>query len=278
MWNAHIERKPWIGRDRRYPPTLHAYPLSVIAWALKSRTQTIDPDCIVAQRLKRFPSIRNKLRDQPGMALTRMQDIAGCRAILDNTEQIYQLKRLSEETAAESHLDASELISSATKDYIAQPKTSGYRGVHLVMKYRAAVTAPPKEINGLRVELQIRLSLQQAWAMAVETVAASTNQALKSIRGNDEWKRFFLLMSSAMALKEECPVAPGTPSEPMQIYQELRSLTFRLKAIPFFAGIGHIIERLGVPTERPLVSKHLYVLVLEAGKTQAFLNRSPWSR
>src|SRR5690348_5170203 len=44
--------------------------------------QTPHERVFVAQRLKRMPTILNKLERQPTMDITRMQDIGGCRAVL----------------------------------------------------------------------------------------------------------------------------------------------------------------------------------------------------
>ena len=44
---------------------------------------------------------------------------------------------------------------------------------------------------GLWIEIQLRTSLQHAWATVVETVDAFTNENLKFGAGSDDWKRFF---------------------------------------------------------------------------------------
>jgi len=62
--------------------TSHGLPLNVVQAVLRSRTQRIEPNVIVAQRLKRFQSIMNKLVREPNMKLSQMHDLGGCRAIL----------------------------------------------------------------------------------------------------------------------------------------------------------------------------------------------------
>lgn len=47
---------------------LHAYPLRHVALILTDLITQIDPEAIIAQRLKQFPSIRQKLQDRPQMA------------------------------------------------------------------------------------------------------------------------------------------------------------------------------------------------------------------
>src|SRR5262245_47079255 len=61
----------------------HAYPLQIIKMTLLNRAKKIDGDALIAQRLKRRPSIEIKLRDNPHMKLSQMQDIGGCRAVLE---------------------------------------------------------------------------------------------------------------------------------------------------------------------------------------------------
>ena len=108
------------------------------------------------------------------------------------------------ESAARSAEAVPELIDKWTKDYILDPKPDGYRSIHLVMKFRSRLERLA-HCNGLRVEIQIRSQMQHAWAMAVETASAVTNQALKSGVGQADWKRFFLLVGDIIANTEGGP-------------------------------------------------------------------------
>ena len=54
----------------------HAHILNTFKQLLYVRAQR--HDVIIAQRLKRRPTILNKLQREPGMNLSRMHDIAGC--------------------------------------------------------------------------------------------------------------------------------------------------------------------------------------------------------
>src|SRR3546814_3079796 len=66
-------------------------------------------------------------------------------------------------------------------DYIRSPKSSGYRSIHLVLKYKSKKYP---EYNNLLLEVQIRTHAQHSWATAVETVGAVLGQALKSSEGD----------------------------------------------------------------------------------------------
>ena len=74
--------------------TSHALPLNVFNVLLRSRAKRVEIDVLIAQRLKRFSSLINKLVRQPTMKLSQMQDLGGCRAILSNIEAVDKLVRL----------------------------------------------------------------------------------------------------------------------------------------------------------------------------------------
>jgi hypothetical protein len=111
------------------------------------------------------------------------------------------------------------------KDYIKNPKPSGYRGVHLVFKYYSDKV---HDYDDLKIEIQIRTFMQHAWATAVETVGLFIGQALKSSIGQEEWLRFFALASSAIALHEGCPPVPSVPLSPDELRRDLRQYTVDL--------------------------------------------------
>jgi ppGpp synthetase/RelA/SpoT-type nucleotidyltranferase len=136
-----------------------------------------------------------------------MQDIGGCRAILDTVADVEALVKSYKDAGVRhpSKLDRPFLF--REDNYIELPKSDGYRGVHLIMKYQSL--AKP-DYNGQNIEVQIRSRLQHAWATSVETCETFTGQALKAKIKNasDQWLRFFALMSSAIATREKRPNVP----------------------------------------------------------------------
>jgi (p)ppGpp synthase/HD superfamily hydrolase len=64
----------------------HGYPINTFQATLRQRLKKIDQDALVAQRLKRTPSILNKLQRFKGMNLARMQDIGGLRAVVSSVK------------------------------------------------------------------------------------------------------------------------------------------------------------------------------------------------
>jgi putative GTP pyrophosphokinase len=178
----------------------HAYPINTFITTLRRKTLRIKGS-IVAQRLKRLPTIIQKLRRNPSMSLSRMQDIGGTRAILPDIKSVYAIRDQYLLNESFSHEPLKP------KDYIKYPKDDGYRGIHLIYRYNntQARNGKANAYKGLKVEIQIRTILQHAWATAVETIGTLRNESLKSQIGDEKWLKFFVLASAAMAHLEKTP-------------------------------------------------------------------------
>jgi Uncharacterized protein conserved in bacteria len=188
----------------------HAYPLHILYLNLKKKCQ--NPKSIVAQRLKRLNSINSKLDRQPTMKLSQMQDLGGCRAIVSTTDEVYSLVH-DLKSSRIRHLLKHEV------DYIQNPRKSGYRSYHMVYQFQSDRN---KTYNkNMLIEIQIRTHLQHYWATAVETMGLFTNQSLKASVGEEDLLRFFLLISSLFALKENQPLAPNTPNNVKDLISEI---------------------------------------------------------
>ena len=219
----------------------HGYPLVALRVLLQERARRVDPDALVAQRLKRLASVDAKLRRFPRMKVSRMQDLGGCRAVLPSMRAVRELVELHR-----AGRDEHEFVKES--DYIGQPKTDGYRSLHRVYRYRSRASRNAAW-NGHRIEIQIRSHLQHAWATAVETVDALTGTRLKtSGPANGLWNRFFTLMGSVFAIEEGCPPVPGTPVALPEIREEVRKLVRELDMEGTLFGLGGAI--LGMPVPR----------------------------
>ncbi len=189
----------------------HAYPINTFQSTLRRKLMSFSSDIIVAQRLKRMPTIIDKLKRFHTMQLTTMQDIGGVRAVLGSVPDVYKLAneyRKPSQKQGQSNF-THELIDE--KDYIKNPRNEdGYGSLHLIYKYK---NKRNPQYDGLRLELQIRTKLQHIWATAVETMGTFLGQALKSRRGDQEWLRFFAITSSAFAYNEK--------SSPVPCYKDL---------------------------------------------------------
>lgn len=220
--------------------TSHAMPLLTFRMGLEQRAKRVESSAIVAQRLKRFSSVMNKLGREPNMKLSQMQDLGGCRAIVSSVEVVERLSSLYRG-------DSSLLIESEGTlkcyDYIRMPKSDGYRGIHVVGRYKARVQKN-EPWNGHRIEIQLRSQLQHAFATAVETVTTFTRQPLKFGAGPDEWRRFFSLVGSAFAMREGTTPVEGTPADEKTLIRELRDLTKALRVRQRLRGWTNAIKQL----------------------------------
>jgi putative GTP pyrophosphokinase len=207
----------------------HSYPMNTFQATLRGKLWRVDKRAIVGQRLKRALSIRHKLERFPTMRLSRMQDIGGLRAVMSSIEHVKRLETNYRRTRFQHQLVAS-------KDYIANPKKDGYRGIHLVYRYKNSRT--PK-YNGLHVELQIRTYLQHAWATAVETMGSFLGQALKAGEGENDWREFFVISSAAIAMAEKCTPVPDFEGQTEgEISRQLKKSESSLRVIDKLEGFA----------------------------------------
>lgn len=204
----------------------HAYPLHVIYIHLR-RMASNRNDILVVERLKRLDSIINKLKRQKTMSLWEMQDLGGCRFIVPSVDEVYcyaekyQLSRIRH-----------QLI--ASYNYIGNPKASGYRSLHLVFQFHSESSSKEAYNRNMLIEIQFRTHLQHIWATAVETMGLFTRQALKAGQGDEDIQRFFVLISSLFAIREDGPVIPGTLNDPAELISEIEQLNDK----------HHILDRL----------------------------------
>lgn len=196
----------------------HLAPMRSVRQSLSSRARAHDPVALSAGRLKRMKSVRRKLRREPA-DLTELQDLGGCRAILP--------------TLAACREVASDLIDTTVhqvqrqRDYITEPRPSGYRSHHIVLKFQSGDLAN----HGRFVEVQLRTQLQHAWATALEAVGLVRGEDLKAGEGNAAWLRFFALMSGEIAQREGCATPCGVPSDCADRRREIKDAVKALKAI-----------------------------------------------
>ena len=152
------------------------------------------------------------------MDLDRMQDIAGCRAVVSTTSKEKKLEQKIVDSKTRNKLHSK-------KDYIKNPKETGYRGIHLIYKYDGT----KQDYTNLFVEIQIRSKIQHSWATAVEVVDTFTNQALKSNQGQEDWKDFFRYASNEFSKLEKTPNLKTLENE--DTGKKLRELLDKLQVI-----------------------------------------------
>ena len=147
-------------------------------------------DLDVSRRLKRLPTIEDKLRRLPEMDLSSMQDVGGCRAVLDTQEQV---QRVVGRFCANSYRRNKRL--DKIRDYVAEPRDSGYRAIHIYTRY-----------HGRRIEVQLRTRDQDSWAKIVEDLTSSTGIDFKNGDGPDDVHGLLTELSEGLSRRE-----PGQP-------------------------------------------------------------------
>jgi len=207
----------------------HAYPLQVICSNLRLR----NPNAIVVQRLKRLESITGKIERFPDMSLWRMQDLGGCRVIVDTIDQVYNAVNKYKNSRIRHTLKREY-------DYIQNPKKSGYRSYHMVYQFQS----DKKETynKNMLIEIQFRTKLQHIWATAVEMMGIYTKSNLKSSQGDEDILRFFMLVSSLFATKENTPVCPDTSEWTDELIGEIMLIEKRSNIIMKLKAINQAIQ------------------------------------
>lgn len=229
--------------------TCHGYVINTFRASLGAKLREIDPTALVAQRLKRMPSIIRKLERFPNMQLARMQDIGGLRAVVDTMKE---LRRLEESYRRSRFLH--ELV--AFRDYVEEPKDSGYRSVHLVYRYK---NKRRPDYDGLLIELQLRTKIQHIWATAVETIGTFLDHALKASEGPDEWLDFFSMTSAALAHLERTPPLPAyADMSSTELYQAVTEKANNLQVRTTL--VGFTVAATHVQADRRSGSYHLVIL------------------
>ncbi|MFA5770712.1 MAG: RelA/SpoT domain-containing protein [Patescibacteria group bacterium] len=232
----------------------HGYPVNTFQSTLRKRLKLLNlKNSIVAQRLKRRPTIIAKLKRIKGMRLSRMQDIGGLRAVVNNLKEVSTLET--------SYLNDKNFQHSLIRkdDYIANPKPDGYRSIHLIYRYKN------KRIsfyNGLSIEFQIRTKLQHIWATAVETMGTYLGQSLKAGEGERKWKDFFAITSSAFAYIEGTrPVPQYSNFNKIQTFQAVSHFEKDIDALNIMAGYKFALN---IITEKRGKSFYYHLIILDS--------------
>ncbi len=227
----------------------HAFPLHVIYMHLRRMTNNND-NIIVAERLKRLDSIIKKLSREPSMSLWEMQDLGGCRLIVPKVQDVYSY-------AEKYNNSRKRHIFQKKYDYIAEPKKSGYRSLHMVYKYYS----DSNDIynRNMLIEIQYRTHLQHLWATAVETMGLFTKEAIKSGQGSDDIKRFFVLISSLFAIRENQPIVPDTVEDVNELVSEIEEINSRCNFLDMLSAIRVAVDN---QEQKKFKQQGYYILIL----------------
>lgn len=228
----------------------HAFPLNAVTVTARQKALAVNPTAVVAQRLKRLPTILDKLVRHPNMSVTTMHDLGGCRVVFETVDEVDNLvSTLRDLPRARNRV-------TRVYDYLHNdpgPKSSGYRGMHLAYEYQASRT----EYHGLRIELQVRTQLQHAWATAVETMDLFSGSELKYGKGDPDVMRYFAVVGSLMAMKEGTTLVPGADGSFVDLLGELSDLEERLAIISRLQGYAAIVSNHATSNRRNALTLEL---------------------
>jgi ppGpp synthetase/RelA/SpoT-type nucleotidyltranferase len=172
----------------------HAKPLARVNAGLRYYIRQVSPvDPQVSQRLKRLSTIIDKLAREPGMELSRMEDIGGVRVILPSQDQVDDIVDRLDRAARWKIRRLRRYVDGADPG----PKRDGYRAVHAVVVK-----------DGCFIEVQFRTPWQDAWAQSVEQDTRRLRSGLKFGEGPDDLREYYRLVSEFFALREVGVEAP----------------------------------------------------------------------
>ena len=113
-------------------------------------------------------------------------DIAGIRVICNFVDDIYEVEKFL--------LKQSDITLVARKDYIEQPKESGYRSLHLIVKIPVFLS---DRIENIPVEIQLRTIAMDCWASLEHMLRYKNNR-----NGINQYSRMLLDCANTLANTE----------------------------------------------------------------------------
>ncbi|MBQ7981150.1 MAG: GTP pyrophosphokinase family protein [Oscillospiraceae bacterium] len=126
----------------------------------------------IESRLKSIPSIVQKIKAK-GLEVSidsiteNITDIAGIRVICNYIDDIY---RVAEMLTAQDDITVLQM-----RDYIKNPKASGYKSLHLIVEVPVFLSTGPVPMP---VEIQIRTIAMDFWASLEHKLKYKTNNAV----------------------------------------------------------------------------------------------------
>ncbi len=158
----------------------HLQPLSETTIELQAWLNFYGGRYYIAQRLKRKPQILRKLV-RLSVRLTQLQDIGGCRIIVEKNSDVDRLRKFIEDKIASQR---NVKLVRAT-DYREKGRDdTGYRSLHLML-----------ERGGAKLELQIRSRIQHYWAESIERTSVIYGYHLKEKEGDEAVIDYFKKLS-----------------------------------------------------------------------------------
>ncbi|MGV1803921.1 RelA/SpoT domain-containing protein [Agrobacterium vitis] len=165
----------------------HLEPLTKVTLEIQAWLQSFDKKYYIAQRLKRRPQILRKLR-RLSVRLTQLQDIGGCRIIVEKNIDVDSLIIFVKTKIKESNF--AKIVREADYRELGRDDT-GYRAYHIIL-----------EMSGYRIELQLRSRIQHYWSESIERTSVLYGYRLKEKEGDQVIIDYFKSFSNALHLIE----------------------------------------------------------------------------
>lgn len=159
---------------------LHLQPLSETTLELQQLLADYGAPYYIAQRLKRKPQIIRKL-NRLSVRLTQLQDIGGCRIIVQSNSDVDKLHKYLIDTISAQQvftLDRSTDYRDKGRD------DTGYRALHVILKR-----------SNVHLELQIRSRMQHYWSESIERTSVIYGYHLKESEGDPKVIQYFKTLS-----------------------------------------------------------------------------------
>ena len=169
-----------------------------------------------------------------------MDDVAGCRLIFPNQRSLVSFRRELHH-ARFGHKLKNDIHK---YDYIAVPKSDGYRGIHDIYEYNVN-SLLGRSYNGLLMELQYRTIYQHAWATSVEIIGMITENQPKFHAGDERHVEFFRLASEIIARVYE----RGNSCYPLlkdgELVRKFRRLDNEIHILTLLRGLNRSTAQMG---------------------------------
>lgn len=160
----------------------HLQPLTETTLELQHWLTGYESDYYIAQRLKRKPQIIRKL-GRLSVRLTQLQDIGGCRIIVEKNADVDRLLSFIEDQVR----NQSTLSIDRVTDYRDRGRdVTGYRALHILLSR-----------GGYKIELQIRSRIQHYWSESIERTSVVYGYYLKEGEGDAAVIAYFQRLSDA---------------------------------------------------------------------------------
>lgn len=158
----------------------HLQPLSETTLELQHLLTNYGAQYYIAQRLKRKPQIVRKL-NRLSVRLTQLQDIGGCRIIVQKNSDVDRLHKYLIDRVASQNVFTID----RTTDYRELGRDdTGYRSLHVILKR-----------GGVHLELQIRSRIQHYWSESIERTSVIYGYHLKESEGDKRVIGYFKNLS-----------------------------------------------------------------------------------